>query len=180
MPGMVPVPVVPPGTSGQPASPPATAPPAPPVRPEAKFEQAQEGKARVTFVPAQASAQVNGTITVSLMVENANDLAATPMQIRFDPKILRLNDVVRGNLLASDGQQVAFSKNVMNDTGEATVSASRSATAAGVSGSGSIMTFVFQAVGRGDTVIAVPQLTLRNSQSQPILTAAPQLTVSVK
>jgi len=42
------------------------------------------------------------------------------------------------------------------------------------------MTFVFQAVGRGDTVIAVPQLTLRNSQSQPILTATPQLSVSVK
>jgi len=177
---MVPLPVAPPGTAGQPASPPATAPPVPPVKPEAQLEQAPESKTRVTFVPAQASAQVNGTITVSLMVENANDLASTPMQIRFDPKILRLNDVVRGNLLASDGQQVAFSKNVMNDTGEATVSASRFPSTGGVSGSGSVMTFVFQAVGRGDTVIAVPQLTLRNSQSQPILTATPQLSVSVK
>jgi len=114
------------------------------------------------------------------MVENASDLASTPMQIRFDPKVLRLNDVVRGNLLASDGQQVAFSKNVLNDSGEATVNISRLPATGGVSGSGSIITLVFQAIGRGDTTVTVPQLTLRNSQSQPILTATPQLAVSVK
>jgi hypothetical protein len=134
----------------------------------------------VTFVPAQASAELNGTITVSLLVENATDLASTPMQVRFDPKILRLNDVVRGKLLASDGQQVAFSKNVLNDTGEATVNVSRFPSTGGVTGSGSIVTLVFQAVGHGETVITVPQLVLRNSQSQPILTASPQLAVTVK
>jgi hypothetical protein len=102
------------------------------------------------------------------------------MQVRFDPKVLRLNDVARGNLLASDGQQVAFSKNVLNDTGEATINVSRFPATGGVSGSGSIVTLVFQAVGRGDTVVTVPQLSLRNSHSQAILTATPQFAVSVK
>ena len=88
--------------------------------------------------------------------------------------------MVRGKLLASDGQQVAFSKNVLNDTGEATVNVSRFPTTGGITGSGSIVTLVFQAVGHGDTVITVPQLVLRNSQSQPILTASPQLAVTVK
>jgi general secretion pathway protein D len=183
------VPAAPPATAPpaavQPAPPPATAPPAtappiPPAKPQAAPQQAPENKARVMFVPAQANAQINGTITVSLLVENAADLASTPMQVRFDPKVLRLNDVARGNLLASDGQPVAFSKNILNDTGEATVNVSRFPTTGGVSGSGSLVTLVFQAVGKGETIIAVPQLTLRNSQSQPILTAAPQLTVTVK
>jgi len=151
----------------------------PPAKPPGQPTPQPEAKARVMFVPAQASAQLNGTITVSLMVENAADLASTPMLVRFDPKVLRLNDVVRGNLLTSDGQQVAFSKNVLNDTGEATVNVSRFPTTGGVSGSGSLVTLVFQAVGRGETVVTAPQLTLRNSQSQPILTAAPQLSVSV-
>ena len=166
--------------SPQPLMPPATAPPVPPGRPQDEQAQTPAGAATVKFVPAQTSAQLNQTVTVSLMVENANDLASTPMQIRFDPKILRLNDVVRGNLLASDGQQVAFSKNILNDTGEATINVSRLPASGGVSGSGSMITLVFQAVGRGDTVVTAPQLTLRNSQSQPILTAAPQLAVSVK
>jgi general secretion pathway protein D len=165
---------------GQPASPPATAPPPPPAKPEGAPAQAPPASARVTFVPSQTNAQVNGTVTISLMVENASDLAATPMQIRFDPKVLRLNDVVRGNLLTSDGQQVAFSKNILNDTGEASVNVSRFPSTGGVSGSGSIVTLVFQAVGRGDTVVTAPQLTLRNSKSQPILIATPQLTVHVK
>ena len=168
---------------GQPGSPPATAPPAtapPATAPPAPPAQAPAGNARVTFVPSQTNAQINDTVTVSLMVENAADLAATPMQIRFDPKVLRLNDVVRGNLLTSDGQQVAFSKNILNDTGEASVNITRFPSTGGVSGSGSIVTLVFQAIGRGDTVVTAPQLTLRNSQSQPILTATPQLTVNVK
>jgi general secretion pathway protein D len=160
-------------------APPATAPLIPPAMPPGQPTPPPEGKARVTFVPAQASAQLNGTVTVSLMVEDAADLASTPMLVRFDPKILRLNDVVRGNLLTSDGQQVAFSKNVLNDTGEATVNVSRFPTTGGVSGSGSLVTLVFQAVGRGETVVTAPQLTLRNSQSQPILTAAPHFSVSV-
>jgi hypothetical protein len=168
----------PPATAPPAAAPPATAPPA--TAPPAPPAQAPAGNARVTFVPSQTNAQFNGTVTVSLMVENAADLAATPLQIRFDPKVLRLNDVVRGNLLASDGQQVAFSKNILNDTGEANVNVSRFPSTGGVSGSGSIVTLVFQAIGRGDTVVTAPQLTLRNSQSQPILTSTPQLTINVK
>jgi hypothetical protein len=37
----------------------------------------------VTFVPSQTNAQVNGTVTVSLMVENAADLAATGCRLVF-------------------------------------------------------------------------------------------------
>ena len=88
--------------------------------------------------------------------------------------------MVRGNLLASDGQQVAFSKNIINDTGEATVNVSRFPTTGGVSGSGSILTLVFQAVGHGETVVTVPSLVLRNSKSQPILSATPAIRCNVK
>jgi len=68
----------------------------------------------------------------------------------------------------------------LNDTGEATVNVSRFPTTGGVSGSGTIVTLVFRAIAPGDTVVTVPSLVLRNSQSQPILTATPALTVSVK
>jgi general secretion pathway protein D len=179
IPGITVPPIGAPNSMPAPAAPPATAPAAPPAKPTAEAQTSAE-KPHVKFVPAQASAELNGTVTVSLMVENAADLAATPMQIRFDPKIVHLNDVARGNLLASDGQQVTFSKNILNDTGEATVNVSRFPTTGGVTGSGSIVTLVFQAVGRGDTVVTVPSLTLRNSQSQAILTANPQLAVHVK
>ena len=169
-----------PGVNAPPAGAPPMGVPILPAKPQARPIQEAAGKASVKFLPTQATAQINGTVSVSLMVDNAADLASTPMQIRFDPKILQLSDVVRGNLLASDGQQVAFSKNVLNDTGEATVNVSRFPATGGVSGSGSIVTLVFRAVRQGDTIVTVPSLVLRNSQSQPIVTATPALAVSVK
>jgi len=188
--GAAPAPGAPVTPAGMPRIPGVTAPPAasPPMgvpmqsaKPPAQANQeAAAPKVTVKFVPAQTTAKVNGTVTVSLMVDNVKDLASTPMHIRFDPKILKLNDVVRGNLLASDGQQVAFSKNVMNDTGEATVSVSRFPASGGISGSGSIVTLVFEAVAPGDTMVTVPSLMLRNSQSQLIAAANPALAVSVK
>lgn len=186
---VVPAQGAPPPGAGIPRIPGVNAPPtgAPPmgvplqaVKPQVQPTQDAAGKVSVKFVPAQATAQVSGTVTLSLMVDNAADLASTPMLIRFDPKILQLTDVVRGNLLASDGQQVAFSKNVINDTGEATVNVSRFPATGGVSGSGSILTLVFQAVGKGETVVTVPSLVLRNSKSQPILSATPAIAVTVK
>jgi len=169
-----------PGVNAPPAGAPPMGVPLQPAKPPAQPTQEAAAKVSVKFVPAQATAQVNGTVTLSLMVDNAADLASTPMLIRFDPKILQLTDVVRGNLLASDGQQVAFSKNVINDTGEATVNVSRFPATGGVSGSGSILTLVFQAVGHGETVVTVPSLVLRNSKSQPILSATPAIAVTVK
>jgi general secretion pathway protein D len=160
---------------------PATALPSPSVQAESSPKPVSEAKARVKLVPDQTSIQVNHTITVSLMVEGAVDLASAPIYIRFDPKVLHLNDViVRGNLLASDSQQVAVSKNVLNDAGEATVTISRFPNTGGVTGSGLLATFFFQAMSKGETIVAIPKLTLRNSQSQPILTAAPQLSLNVQ
>jgi general secretion pathway protein D len=134
----------------------------------------------VAFAPAQIATQLSAAVTASLLVENAADLGSAPLQIKFDPKILRLNDLVRGNLFSSDGQQPIFSKNIMNDAGEATVNLSRLPGTAGVSGSGTLITLVFQAVGRGDTTVTIPNLTLRNSKSQPLATVSPRLVINVK
>jgi len=169
-----------PPATAPPTGPPATAPPTPPGPKPEGAPATPGGNARVMFAPGQVTTQPGATVSVTLVAANVNDLAAAPMQIKFDPKILRLNDVVRGSLLTSDGQQVAFSKNILNDTGEGTVNISRFPSTGGVSGSGALVTLVFQAVAHGETVVTIPQLTLRNSQSQPITATSPQLTVTVK
>ncbi len=117
---------------------------------------------------------------VTLMVQNAADLAAAPMQIRFDPKFLRLDQVALGTLLGGDGKQVLFTKNILNDAGEATVDLKRLPNTGGVNGSGTLVTLTFQAVGRGATLVGIPNVTLRNSQGQTIGSASPQLTVNVR
>ncbi len=149
--------------------PPATAPP-----PDA------QGPVTVSFMPGTAEAQLNTAVSVALRVQNVTNLNSVAAQLRFDPKILRITNVVSGDLIQQTGPPLTASKNIMNDTGDATASIARAPGAAGVSGTGGIMTIVFQAVGKGTTTVSVPSLSLRTAQGQPIATNAPALTVNVR
>jgi general secretion pathway protein D len=175
--------VTPPASSTQP---PATVPPAappgarPPATPPATRPAPPQSNATAAFLPAQVSAALGRTFNVSLVIQNATDLFSAPMHIKFDPKMLRLNDVVQGNLLSSDGQQVSFTKNIMNDTGDATITMNRFPGSGGVTGSGMLATLSFTALGRGATNVSVLNFTAVNSQGQAIVNSSPGLSVSIK
>ena len=59
-------------------------------------------------------------MTVSLAVENVTDLFSAPLRFKFDPNVLRLDEVTRGGFLAGDGRDVLFTRNIQNDTGDVT------------------------------------------------------------
>jgi general secretion pathway protein D len=186
-PGVLLPPATAPGPNGQApggtaaALPPATAPPAGAAVPTGTVPVArQSGPILVHFTPSQIDTTPSGVFTVAVAVENANDVASAQLQLQFDPKIVRLNDVARGGLLAVDGQQPVPVKNVMNDSGTATVEIIRQPGTAGVTASGNLFTLHFQAVAKGTATIAASSLTLRNSQGQIVAKESPQLTVNVK
>ncbi len=179
--------VVPPGapTPGAPPPPPATAPPvtappatAPPATAPPTANPA--GNTRILFTPYTVETTQGGSFTVTLSVENASDAALAPVQLRYDPKLLRLNDAVSGNFLASDGKQPVFTKNIQNDSGAATIQINRPPGAPGVSGSGSLVTLTFQAIGKGSTAVEVPNLALRNSRGEAAAASSVLLPVNIK
>jgi len=167
--------------------PPATAPPlstrlpqtggapAPPEPPPSAG-----GSARVYFAPAQADAAVGASLTVALHLDNAADPATAPMFVQFDPKVLKLTDVQPGNLLGT-GPQIAFSRTIRNEAGQAAIELNRQPGAPAPSAaSGTLVTLVFQPVAAGSTTVTIPSLAVRNSQGQVIASASPQLTINVK
>jgi len=164
----------PPPAAGQP---PAPQPPAPAPAPKLP---APAGQAAVRFVPPQADVAAGSALEINLMADNMTDLAAAPMQIKYDPKVLRLDSVVQGDLLARDGQQVSFAMNIRNDSGDASVTLNRMPGAAGVSGSGVLVTLRFHAISKGTAPVSLSQIALRNSQGQPISAPAPVVTVNVR
>jgi general secretion pathway protein D len=113
-------------------------------------------------------------------VDGAADVASAPMQIQFDPRIVRLNNVSVGDFLAQGGSAPSFTQNILNDTGTATIQLARPPNTAGVSGTGVLVNLNFQAVGRGTASVNIPNLTLLNSQAQVVARGTPQLTVNVK
>jgi general secretion pathway protein D len=123
---------------------------------------------------------VGNTFTASLMLDNAADLTAAPIQLVFDPKVLKLNDVTQGDLMGQGGIAAALTKNIQNDAGAAAIQLNRPPGAPGVNGSGTLLTFNFSAIAPGATQVTAPNVTLRNSQGATAATGSPQLTVNVK
>jgi hypothetical protein len=171
----VPSPEPPPATA--PPIPGVTAPPLEAAKPEAATQPNEP--LRLTFSPPSVVTQANGTFTVTIGVQGAADLFSTPLQLKFDPKMLRVVDVTRGNLLSQDGQQVVFSRNLMNDTGDAIINLNRFPGTGGVSGAGTLAILTFQATGKGTTTVTLPGFTPRNSQLQPVPAITPPLVVQI-
>jgi general secretion pathway protein D len=166
-------------------APPATAPPltAPgATTPEAPKPDAAKpaGNATVRFLPPQVETNPQGMMTIALIIENATDVSSAPIQVTFDNKVVKLNDVGRGDFFSGDGQIPVFTKNIQNDAGAAAVNLNRLPGTPGASGSGVLATFIFQGVAKGTSTVTVPNLTVRNAQGQVVFSGSPQTTITVK
>jgi general secretion pathway protein D len=172
----------PPATAPPATAPPITAPPiTAPVTAVPPGPPAAGGPARVSFLPPTVDTQLSSAVTVTLYADNVNDLISAAAQLRFDPRILRINNIVAGDLPQRNITAMEPSKNILNDSGQADMSISRGPNDGGISGAGGLFTVVFQAVGRGNTNVTVSSVTLNASTGQPInTTAPPPLVVNVK
>jgi hypothetical protein len=138
------------------------------------------GNAKLRFAPDMVDAALGGPVQVSLLIDNAADLfTAAPIRIKYDPKLLKLNDITPGDLFTKDGVHVTSVKDIRNELGEAVVTVSRAQGATGVAGSGAGLILNFKAIGRGEGSVTLPELELRNAKLQPLAIAPAQLTVKV-
>lgn len=135
----------------------------------------------VSFMPVSLQAQVGAPLTVLLQAQNLTDLfSAAPIRIKWDPKLLRMNDIVAGDLMTRDGQRVTTAKDIRNDSGEAWITISRLPGAGGIGGSGTLLTLTFVAAGQGSGQLTIEEMSLKNGQLQPIALLAPTLAVNIQ
>ena len=118
-------------------------------------------------------------MAVSVQVNNASDLAAVQMALKYDPKILRINNVAGGDLIRRNGPDLVPSRNVLNDSGDATIGIARDPSSGGTSGSGTVLTITFQAVGKGPTTLTVPRLSMSGTTGQPIPASPPSIALNI-
>jgi|HubBroStandDraft_6_1064221.scaffolds.fasta_scaffold39280_2 general secretion pathway protein D len=138
------------------------------------------GPAGLAFNPANVQAPLSSQVTIALQARNMTDLASVPVKVRWDPKVLRLEMIAPGALLAQDGKIVAPSLDIRNDTGDASIDVNRLAGAGGVNGTGPLLQLTFTAVGKGTTVVSVTEASFKNSAQQPIAVMGPSVSVTVQ
>ena len=97
------------------------------------------GIARVSFQPATVDTQLSSTITVTVYGENVADMTAAAAQLKYDPRILRINNIVAGDLPQrgmAESSRTEPSKNILNDSGQADMAVDRGLNGGGISGGG--------------------------------------------
>jgi general secretion pathway protein D len=163
----------------QPAPAPATTAP-PPFTAPAVTPATPAGAAALLFSPATVQAALGSQLKITLLAQNMADLAHVPVKVRWDPRVLRLEMIEPGALLADDGKIIAPSLDIRNDTGDATIDVNRVSGAPGVNGSGPLLDLTFTAVGKGTRPVTVTEAPLKNSAQQPIAVQPPSVSVVVQ
>lgn len=155
-----------PGRPGRPGRQP------PEVEPEEEppEQQPQGGQATLTLNPESSEVAIESQFSIAINVSGVQNLSAVNLALKYDPSILSLLDanVQEGNFLRSDGGQTSFFKNIDRGSGTVTLGITRSGTGKGASGSGNLVTFVFDAIAQGSCSITVEKATFTNATYQPV------------
>jgi general secretion pathway protein D len=131
---------------------------------------AAPGKAlQVSFSPGVVQAANGAKVTVSIQVENGANLnAMAPLRIKYDADLLRLDDIVPGDIFSRGGGGANSTKDIRNDAGEASITITRAPGAPVVSGPGTLAALTFTAIGSGEAPVIIQELGLKDGQSQAI------------
>jgi len=102
-----------------------------------------------------------------------------PLQILYNPKVLRLLNVSNGPLLQQDGQAVALVHRDDSMMGILQVTASRPPGSNGITADGQVFTLTFQAKSPGEATLSINRATLKNGSMQNIPAGGSQAIVTV-
>jgi hypothetical protein len=112
-----------------------------------------EPKAVISVSPSSLSVAMDENFTVAISISTAEEIYAFQLDLLFDPNVLSTTkaDVVEGNFLKKDGAST-FPVIQLED-GTLTIAFTRFGVQTGVSGTGTLVTITFKAIGVGTTAL---------------------------
>ena len=137
--------------------------------------------ARVSFSPSNVQAADGATVQVNVQVENGSGMSSlAPLRIKYDPALLRLEDIAPGDIFSRGGGGATSTKDIQNDSGQASITIERLPGAASVNGPGTLAVLTFTAIGSGQAPVTIEEVGLKDSQAQPVATSTAALGVQIK
>jgi general secretion pathway protein D len=137
--------------------------------------------ARVSFSPPTVQAAGGATVQVSVQVENGAAMSSlAPLRIKYDPSLLRLEDIAPGDIFSRGGGGATSTKDIQNDAGEASITIERLPGAPAVSGPGTLAVLTFTAIGSGQAPVTIEEVALKDAQSQPVAASTEALGVQIQ
>jgi len=145
-------------------------------------ERAQESQAtnRVRLSPPGFETGVGREVRINVTMISQDEVQNMTLNFGFNPEVLRLKSVIRGNVLSRLGGDAALLENIDNASGSCIVGFTSPELDKGFQGSGSIVTLVFEALAPGETQVAVSSISANSVSGQAVQFDASTSSVRVR
>jgi general secretion pathway protein D len=123
----------------------------------------------ISVQPSSLDETVGQNFTLTVQISGVSDLYGYQFDLGFDPAFLAASSVTEGPFLESGGPTIFIPGTIDNAAGSITANADILAgSVAGVDGSGTLLTFSFQALAAGSDTVQIFNVLALNSFGQGI------------
>lgn len=154
--------------------------------PELEVEEAIPGassqfpasQAVLKIEPSAPTLRQGASLALKVVFRHGRDISAVPMEINYDPKVLRFVDLSIGGFFARDGRAAILSHRDDPATGTLKINAHLPPGASPISGNGTVCQLVFVALQKGSGAISVAARA-RNSHDKLVSVLGSRVAVTV-
>ncbi len=129
--------------------------------------QQERGRNRITLSPPGFETGTGREARVNVSMTTEEELQNMTLNISFDPQVLKLKAIVRGNVLARLGENPSVLENIDNASGTCIIGFTAPLNQS-IRGSGNIVTLVFDALAAGRSEVAVSSISANSTRGQPV------------
>jgi len=136
------------------------------------------GESVVYLSPASFEAPRDREFRMNVELSSEKEIGNASLVLTFDPRVLRLKDVLEGGGLRQLGEKVPFLKNISGGT--CTIGFSSPPGGRGFKGRGVLAVLVFASVGPGETSLGFTSATAGSPMGQAILLQTGEASVNIR
>jgi general secretion pathway protein D len=153
----------------------------PGASPAASFaSQASELGPVLSLDPPMVNQATGGTFALNVILNGGQNVFSVPVQIHYDPNVLRFVNVSNAGALSKDGAAVALVNRDDAEKGVLTVSLARPPGTGGISPTGPLFTLVFMGKAAGQGTVSVGRAVLRDPNNSAIEASGSQAIINVR
>jgi general secretion pathway protein D len=130
--------------------------------------------------PPMVNQATGGTFALNVILNGGQNVFSVPVQVHYDPNVLRFVNVSNAGALSKDGAAVALVNRDDAEKGVLTVSLSRPPGSGGISPSGPLFTMMFMGKSAGQGTVTVGSTVMRDANNSAIEASGSQAIINVR
>jgi len=139
-----------------------------PQSPNVMEREPVSGENRISISPPEYRGAKNRELRIRINMASTEEVQNMSLNFSFDPEILELKEVIKGNIIQGMGEKPSFLESIENASGTCTIGFSSPDVDAGFKGSGNLVTFVFTPKASGESSISISGYTCHSPQGESL------------